>query len=34
MLAALTRTPRGMWIAVFWLVGVAATVATAWVQFG
>lgn len=33
MLAALTRLPRGMWIGLFWLVGVAAVIATAWVQF-
>lgn len=34
MLATLTRLPRGMWIAVFWLIGLAAVAATAWVQFG
>ncbi|MGI5132685.1 M50 family metallopeptidase [Pseudonocardia sp. CA-107938] len=34
MLAALTRLPRGMWIAVFWLIGLAAVIAAAWVQFG
>ncbi|SHK27325.1 Peptidase M50B-like [Pseudonocardia thermophila] len=34
MLAALTRLPRGMWVGVFWLIGTAALVATAWVQFG
>jgi len=34
MLAALTRMPRGMWIAVFWLLGLGAVIATAWVQFG
>jgi len=34
MLTALTRVPRGMWIAVFWLLGVAAVIAAAWIQFG
>jgi hypothetical protein len=34
MLAALTRMPGGMWIAIFWFLAVAAVIATAWVQFG
>jgi hypothetical protein len=34
MLAAITRVPRGMWVAIFWFLAVAAVIATAWVQFG